>query len=342
MSFTKSTVSSENNVFLLRLTTTILVFVAMTTRHFHTVATVSALLSSSSSLSPPSTMKTLSNDHTNNNKVPLYIVFGRPGAGKTTVAERAVELCRRRRKQEQTTNKKKENDNVGGLVSSTNTGNDDDNEEEENIMVDRHNNDSVIALDLDVCVPGWMKEKFGKGIYPTLTERTTFASDACDYVEKQITIHQQQQQQVATSPTAPTDGGTNNDDDLVLMACVVSFSFVNTDLRDVFRLRFPTSTWILIDTTEEEATRRIRERKGHFYKGEKPRDVGNSCNSSSDGTDRSTSSKTMDVKNDDVDNSEWKFAPVTFPHIILNGDDSVEENAQRVAEVILSKIDGRI
>ena len=33
---------------------------------------------------------------------------------------------------------------------------------------------------------------------------------------------------------------------------------------------------------------------------------------------------------EDIDNSEWNFAPVTFSHTILNGNDDVEVNAKKV------------
>lgn len=52
-----------------------------------------------------------------------------------------------------------------------------------------NNNDNIIfrciGLDLDVCIPQWMKDNFSKGIYPTLKERQEFAKDCCDYVTNQ-------------------------------------------------------------------------------------------------------------------------------------------------------------
>merc|ERR1711924_122109 len=58
------------------------------------------------------------------------------------------------------------------------------------------------------------------------------------------------------------------DFDSLLLSVIVSFSFVNTDLRDIFRSRFPNAEWILIETGQEECNKRINERKGHFYKGD--------------------------------------------------------------------------
>lgn len=187
----------------------------------------------------------------------IVVVFGRPGAGKTTVAEAALKL----------------------LACKKNT--------------------PCLGLDLDVCVPQWMKDNFAEGIYPTLKEREDFALDCCDFVEKRL-----------------QDENTD---------AIVSFSFVNTDLRDVFRSRFPNAKWILVDTDENEATKRINERKDHFYKGEK-------------GDPKRKESKGPKAENDS-DNSEWKFAPVTFDHVVLDGNDAVEENARRVAQVLSEIMD---
>ena len=64
------------------------------------------------------------------------IIFGRPGAGKSTIAERLI----------------------------------------------AHPDANAYNVDLDVCVPQWMRDNFAKGVYPTLAERQAFASDAADYV----------------------------------------------------------------------------------------------------------------------------------------------------------------
>ena len=95
------------------------------------------------------------------------IIFGRPGAGKSTIAER---------------------------------------------LVAHPDADGAYNVDLDVCVPQWMRDNFAQGIYPTLAERQAFASGAADYVSTE------------------SDGKD--------ACCVVSFSFVNVDLRDSFRARF--------------------------------------------------------------------------------------------------------
>lgn len=203
---------------------------------------------------------------------PMYVVFGRPGAGKTTVANAALEL----------------------LSSSTSSY--------------PH---EVVGLDLDVCVTRAMRDNFGRGIYPTLEERKVFAIDACDYVDKKL-----------------GEAYRNGDDEPSLCA-VVSFSFVNTDLRDIFRERFPSAEWILVDTTEGGCERRIREREGHFYKGKIVPD---------DGGDKAATEKVPEDEDkendDDADNSDWKFAPVEFPHLVLEGSDPVEENARKIVEKI--------
>jgi len=194
----------------------------------------------------------------------LFVVFGRPGSGKTTVANKAFELL------------SLHNDNI-------------------NTCNNKHH--ECVELDLDVFISQVMRDNFSKGIYPSLEERNEFAIGACDHVEKQLgekllNFHQQK----------------------VDLSAIISFSFVNTDLRDIFRYRFPSAEWVLIDTSEEECTKRIHEREGHFYKGGKP------------------------VKkeiNNKEDNSEWKFSPVTFPHIVLDGNDHIEDNAKKVVKQIL-------
>lgn len=187
------------------------------------------------------------NDNDNDDNPSMIIVFGRPGAGKTTVAVKAAEQA------------------------------------------------SCQSLDLDVCVPQWMRDNFAQGMYPTLPQRVAFAQDACDYVEKE---------------RCPKT--------------IVSFSFVNTDLRNVFRERFPLAVWALVDTTEEDAVLRIAQREGHFYKG----DNNNNNNIQKDDLNDSTEQK------QEQDNSDWDFAPVTFAHVLLPGGDSIEENAQRVVDLL--------
>jgi gluconate kinase len=197
----------------------------------------------------------------------IAVVFGRPGAGKSTVAEKAVAL------------------NAGGDSGIVR---------------------SVKCLDLDVCVPQWMKDNFAKGLYPTLEQRKEFAIGACDYVDEQLA-------------SINAEDGT-----------IISFSFVNDDLRDVFRGRFPQAKWILIDTSEIDAQDRINKREGHFYKGNPNKT-----------TDSKTAIKKAEEKESpskpNADNNEWDFAPVTFDHIILDGLKPVEENAKRVIQVFNSK-----
>jgi gluconate kinase len=101
-------------------------------------------------------------------------------------------------------------------------------------------------------------------------------------------------------------------------AAIVSFSFVNTDLRTIFRKRFPKSEWLLIETSDAEATNRIKQRTGHFYKGN---------------TSREKLSET-EHDSDAGRNSEWTFATVDFQHTILDGMRPIEANARLVADFV--------
>ena len=190
----------------------------------------------------------------------ICIVFGRPGAGKTTISTKAIELC-----------------------SSNNTSN---------------NNVSLIkALDLDICVPQWMRDNFAKGIYPTLEERRVFAYNACDYLDKEIS---------ELSFVAENK-----------VAVIVSFSFVNKDLRDIFRDRFAEARWVLIDTNDKVARDRIDQREGHFFKN------------------KSISRSAHHDEGKGYDDSEWKFSPVDFDHTCLNGLNPIEENANNLLRILL-------
>ena len=160
------------------------------------------------------------------------IIFGRPGAGKSTVAERLV----------------------------------------------AHPAADAYNVDLDACVPQWMRDNFAKGVYPTLAERQAFAADAADHVL-----------------TASDGKGA---------CCVVSFSFVNDDLRDSFRERFPEATWALVDDSDALAGKRIAQRDGHFY---------NPPSTNGD---------------------EWRFAPVAFEHPVLDATRPVEENVERLLPLV--------
>ncbi|CAB9508730.1 expressed unknown protein [Seminavis robusta] len=191
----------------------------------------------------------------------VIVVFGRPGSGKTTIANRALDL-------------------LGGD--------------------DSDNNLHCIGLDLDVCVPQWMKDNFSKGIYPTLQQRQEFAKDCCAYVEQQF--QQEQSKKYAAQR----------------LAALISFSFVNTDLRDVFRSQFPHAVWILVDTSEEVSNLRIQQREGHFYGG-KPDEP---------------PPKEEKEETTEADNSEWNFAPVTFQHHILDGNTAIDDTAKKVADIV--------
>lgn len=205
--------------------------------------------------------------HAATNTFPCVVVFGRPGAGKTTVADTAVAKA-----------------------------------EKEQLCC-------CLGLDLDVCVPEWMRETFAKGIYPTLKQRQDFATICCDYVEQRVDEKR----------------GNNRH---VNPAVILSFSFVNTDLRDIFRSRFPHAKWVLLDTSATEATKRINMREDHFYKGEKAggteQDKDEPDNNSADSSD--------------ADNSEWKFAPVTFDHVVVDGTQPIETNADRVVKTLIEAI----
>lgn len=219
----------------------------------------------------------------------LFVVFGRPGSGKSTVANEAF-----------------------GALS---------------LLLKKNSsvkNTECIALDLDVCVTQPMRDNFGRGIYPTLEERKAFALDACDYVEDQLAdVCERRKVDDDDDDASPVD----------TLCAIVSFSFVNTDLRDIFRSRFPNSEWVLIDTTEEECTKRINEREGHFYKGELSAEE---LPSTEEEANEESSATTRDDKDDD--NSDWKFAPVAFPHVVLDGFDSVEDNAKKVVDKILEEV----
>jgi gluconate kinase len=159
-----------------------------------------------------------------------------------------------------------------------------------------------LALDLDVCVPKWMRDNFANGIYPTLHERQAFALSCCEFVDQNYEAIQD----------------CVNDKYWV---SIISFSFVNKDLRDTFRTRFPAAQWVLVDTTEDEAAQRINQRKGHFFKGKSPNYISNS---------QELPQKRLLA----IDNSEWIFAPVDFPHVVLKGTDAIETNAASIVHLM--------
>ncbi len=208
---------------------------------------------------------------------PCIVVFGRPGAGKSTVADAAVALLKSNHQHHPHPNNK--------------------------------NDIYCLGLDLDVCVPQWMRDNFANGIYPTLPQRETFAYECCDYVEAQF------------------DQTTRDNTIQGQVTAIISFSFVNTDLRDIFRSRFPHAKWVLVDTEEEEAQRRIEIRQGHFYKGSK-------IDNPSERPEEQSNQDDEEMNNDNDDNSDWKFAPVTFDHVVLDGTRTIQENADRVVQMM--------
>ena len=147
------------------------------------------------------------------------------------------------------------------------------------------------------------QDNFAKGKYPTLNERAVFIQEAIEYVNNEIQTAQQ---------------NTKHNKLIV----IVSFSFVNTDLRTAFRESFPDSVWILVDTSDDLAKERISKREGHFYK--------NTDNVKEAEEDTMANA----AKDKDDDNSEWNFQPVTFPHMILDGRQDVEVNARQITECI--------
>ena len=201
-------------------------------------------------------------------EVPILIVFGKPGAGKTTITNEAFQKL--------------------GLESRI-----------------------CLVLDLDVCIPQWMKDNFATQIYPTLAQRHEFALTACQYVEEQIQCSRNERKEM------------NGDFDCGVL---ISFSFVNTDLRQVFREKFPHAVWALIDVSNELAQERIRQRQDHFYKVSEPKEKEsqNTLESNSDGE--------MPKQKQ----SDWEFCQVDFDHILLDGKDSIQVNASKVSDTFKS------
>jgi gluconate kinase len=164
---------------------------------------------------------------------------------------------------------------------------------------------SFRGLDLDACVPQWMKDNFQRGVYPTLAQREEFAIQCCDYVKQEL---------VKTKKPL-----------------IISFSFVNKDLRDIFRQHFPHAIWVLINTPELEAMKRIQQRKNHFYKGDNPTSV--------TGVEekKSRAKDTTDRTDETGANPEWQFAPVEFDHLALDGNESIGVNAERIRNILLDR-----
>ena len=207
----------------------------------------------------------------------------RPGAGKSTTAVEAVRLL----------------DNSG--YRSACSINDSLSTEE------RHQ--YYLALDLDICVPQWMRDNFSNGLYPTPSQRVEFMKGACIYVKDEM---EAAQQRISTTTQ-------HHKQQLIV---IISFSFVNTDLRTEFRNSFPFAQWILVDANKQLAEERILSREGHFYK-----------NAESNNEDTTGGSNKEDSE-DNNDISEWEFQPVDFSHLSLDGCDAVEVNAKRIVDCI--------
>ena len=183
----------------------------------------------------------------------MIVVFGRPGAGKTTIVQGTANRLK-----------------------------------------------NCLTLDLDCCVPDWMKENFNKGIYPNLAQRREFANDCVEYVRGQL-------------KTASSD----------ISLVLVSFSFVNKDLRDIFRQQYSAAQWVLVNVDESTAQSRIEQRANHFYKGKVSKEM---------------QPPTSGAAPSKHDNPDWEFAPVTFSHVVLNGLDSVETNVQRLLNMARDQV----
>jgi gluconate kinase len=258
-----------------------------------------------------------SSDSDSSSASDMVVIFGRPGAGKTTIADQVVQQLQQQQ------------------------------EQEEDVPLSLEL--AVLGLDLDVCVTQVMRDNFAQGIYPSLEERLEFAREACNHVQREIdqalaSLQQQQQQQQdivdtehVNAPSASSLSSSSLPRRRANLLCVVSFSFVNTDLRDVYRQCFPFAKWILIDTTEDEANVRIRQRQGHFYKQQqqqqqqqkKERNERNNNNK-----DLSTEASTQIDTNMDDKSDEWKFAPVDFDHIVLDGNDSIQHNVDNIIRIV--------
>jgi thymidylate kinase len=233
----------------------------------------------------------------------LFVVFGIPGAGKTTIANHVVQKLL-------SATIASDSMNDGATTTATSA-----------TEIPQNGFHGVLDLDLDDCVPEWMRLNFANGIYPTLQQRNEFALSCCNYVNKSI-------QKFKAVSSISNGTSSNMIIDQLPLVIVVSFSFVNDDLRIHFRNQFPNSHWILIHTSEVEAQRRIQQRSNHFYKGKPP-------NRPSDSNDESVQQQSNTSSGD---NNEWNFAPVTFPHTVINGHHPIEETSSEIVELIRTTI----
>ena len=121
-----------------------------------------------------------------------------------------------------------------------------------------------------------------------MEERADFMQEACKYIDNTIrsTKFDRTKQKVI----------------------IISFSFVNTDLRDIFIRSFPSAKWILINTNDALAEIRLAAREKHFYKGA-PKNVGD----------------------------EWKFAKVSFDHLDIDGSQTADKNTNKIVNLIVSE-----
>lgn len=213
-----------------------------------------------------------------------------PGAGKSTTTIEAVLLL----------------DNSGYRSAC---GSNDSPSTEECTPIEGKRHQYYLALDLDICVPQWMRDNFSNGLYPTLSQRVEFMKGACIYVNDEM---EAAQQRISTTTQ-------QHKHQLIV---ITSFSFVNTDLRIEFRNAFPCAQWILLDSDKQLAQERILSREGHFYK-----------NAESNNED-TTSGINKEDSEDNNDMSEWEFQPVDFSHLSLDGCDAVEVNAKRIVDCI--------
>ena len=96
---------------------------------------------------------------------------------------------------------------------------------------------------------------------------------------------------------------------VIVSSCLVSFSSVNDDMRQVFRKHFKNSHWCLYDTPSNVAEDRIAKRQGHFYKG---------------------APETESVNK----GSEWEFEDVGFDHRRIDGTANLDKNADLLAGLL--------
>ena len=263
----------------------------------------------------------------------IYVLFGRAGAGKSTLGESVLSSLR---------------------------------SEEEDFLLDKFldepdpNNlvSSYLLLDLDVCIPSDMKENFTKGIYPNIEERSKFAHEACYYVNNEIDSRRkkltEQNKQLSSLFSRPfhtkeeTLGSKQSVDDKTYqaqnansMTILISFSFVNEDLRNIFRSYYPGAHWLYIETPASVAYRRIDERKGHFSKNKNVPGaitLDSAVNNNDDTIPVSNITNTPPLQQM---NSDWTFAKVNFPHFIVNGKRSIVQNTIEILRII-NKTGGNI